>query len=79
MKTKLVTVDPEIMSGEPVFTGTRVPIKSLIDHLREGDTLDNFLEGFPSVKRSQALAFLEEANRWIVTHYRHRSAFTKTG
>lgn len=78
MKAKLVTVDPEIMSGEPVFAGTRVPIKSLIDHLREGDTLDNFLEGFPSVKRAQALAFLEEANGWIVTHYRHRSAFTKT-
>ena len=77
MKTKLITIDPEIMSGEPVFTGTRVPVKSLIDHLREGDTADNFLEGFPTVKRAQALALLEEANQLIVEHYRQRSSRPK--
>ena len=76
MRNKLVTIDPEIMSGEPVFSGTRVPIKSLMEHLRDGDTLDNFLEGFPSVKRAQALALLDQANRLAVNHYRHRLALT---
>jgi uncharacterized protein (DUF433 family) len=49
------------MSGVPVFTGTRVPIKSLIAHIKAGDTLEDFLEGFPSVRREQAEAFLELA------------------
>lgn len=49
---------PEIMGGTPVFTGTRVPVVSLIDHLRAGDPLDRFLDGFPSVSREQAVAFL---------------------
>jgi uncharacterized protein (DUF433 family) len=62
MKSKsVVTVDPEIMSGAPVFSGTRVPIRTLIDHIRAGDSLDVFLEDFPSVTRDQALAFLQEA------------------
>ncbi len=50
------------MSGEPVFTGTRVPVRNLIDYLSAGHTLDDFLEGFPGVKRSQAIAFLEESS-----------------
>lgn len=49
---------PEIVSGTPVFTGTRVPVDSLIDHLRAGVTLDAFLDDFPSVSREQAEAFL---------------------
>lgn len=49
---------PEIMGGTPVFTGTRVPVVSLIDHLRAGDPLGRFLDGFPSVTREQAEAFL---------------------
>jgi uncharacterized protein (DUF433 family) len=57
----LITRDPEIMSGTPVFKGTRVPIKSLFDYLRGGDTLDEFLESFPSVERKQAEAVLELA------------------
>jgi uncharacterized protein (DUF433 family) len=62
MKTKLVTVDPEIMSGEPVFTGTRVPVRNLIDYLSAGHTLNDFLKGFPGVKRRQAIAFLEQSS-----------------
>ena len=59
MTTEQVTTqDPEIHGGLPVFTGTRVPVKSLIDHLKAGDSLDYFLEGFPSVSRQQAIAFL---------------------
>ncbi len=61
MKTELVTVDPEIHSGTPVFKGTRVPIKTLFDHLEAGDPLEVFLDDFPSVSRELAVAVLEEA------------------
>ena len=54
--------DPEIVSGTPVFTGTRVPVQNLLDYLEAGDTLDDFLEGFAGVSREQAVAFLEMAN-----------------
>jgi uncharacterized protein (DUF433 family) len=53
--------DPEIMGGTPVFQGTRVPVQTLLDYLEGGDTLDEFLDGFPSVSREQAIAFLEMA------------------
>jgi uncharacterized protein (DUF433 family) len=61
MKTPLITIDPEIHSGTPVFTGTRVPVKALFDHLEAGDSLEVFLDDFPSVSREQAIAVLEEA------------------
>ena len=53
--------DPEIMGGTPVFTGTRVPVQTLLDYLEGGDTLDEFLDGFPGVSREQAIGFLEMA------------------
>ena len=53
--------DPETMGGTPVFTGTRVPIQTLVEYLEGGDTLDEFLDGFPSVSRQQAVTFLEMA------------------
>lgn len=63
MKMKsVVTIDPEIMSGTPVFSGTRVPVRTLIDHIEAGDNLDIFLEDFPSVSRDQAITFLEDAS-----------------
>jgi uncharacterized protein (DUF433 family) len=61
MKQTVVCRDPEIMGGTPVFCGTRVPVVTLIDHLEAGQTIDDFLEGFPSVAREQIVAFLEEA------------------
>jgi uncharacterized protein (DUF433 family) len=61
MKTPLISIDPEIHSGSPVFTGTRVPVKTLFDHLEAGDSLEVFLDDFPSVSREQAIAVLEEA------------------
>ena len=61
MKVQLITVDPEIHSGTPVFFGTRVPIKILFDHLEAGDALEVFLDDFPSVSRDLAVAVLEEA------------------
>ena len=60
MKLKdIITIDPEIVSGTPVFTGTRVPIQSLFWHLEKGILIDEFLEDFPSVKREQIYALLE--------------------
>ena len=54
-----IEVDPEKMSGTPVFTGTRVPITHLVDYLKAGDSLDTFLTDFPTVTREQALGVLE--------------------
>ncbi len=61
MYSKLITVDPEIHSGTPVFFGTRVPVKALFDHLEAGDSIEVFLEDFPSVSRQLAVGVLEEA------------------
>ena len=66
---QVINQDPEIHGGTPVFTGTRVPIKALIDHLKAGDSLDYFLEGFPSVSREQAIAFLEFALAQTIGSY----------
>ena len=61
MNTHLITIDPEIHSGTPVFRGTRVPIKTLFDHLEAGDALEVFLDDFPSVSGQLAVEVLEEA------------------
>ena len=69
MKTKtVVKVDLEIMSGTPCFAGTRVPARTLIDYLEGGDSLDEFLEDFPTVSRKQAVALLEEASELLIAH-----------
>lgn len=62
----IVHCDPEIMGGEPVFVGTRVPIRNLFDYLEAGDSLDDFLEQFPTVPREQAIAALEIAREALV-------------
>ena len=62
----VVTQDSEILGGEPVFAGTRVPAKSLFDHLEAGDSIEQFLEGFPSVKREQVIALLEESRAHVL-------------
>ena len=59
--SSVVVVDPEVLGGEPVFAGTRVPVKSLFDHIEAGDSIEEFLDGFPSVKREQVIALLEES------------------
>jgi uncharacterized protein (DUF433 family) len=56
---EIISRDPEVMNGALVFSGTRVPVETLIQHLKAGDSLDDFLEGFPSVRREQAVAYLE--------------------
>lgn len=57
----MVTSSQDVMSGTPVFAGTRVPVQTLLDYLEGGETIDDFLEGFPSVTRDTVIAFLEEA------------------
>jgi uncharacterized protein (DUF433 family) len=65
-KSSIVKIDPEIMSGTPCFAGTRVPVRTLIDYIEGGDSLDDFLEDFPTVSRKQAIAFLEEASERVL-------------
>ncbi len=62
----VVHADPEIMSGTPVFVGTRVPVRTLIDYLAAGDDLDAFLDDFPTVSRQQAIAALELAQEALL-------------
>ena len=63
---QVVWIDPDRMSGAPCFTGTRVPVQMLLDHLKHGDTIEDFLEGAPTVKRSQAELFLEMAGEHLI-------------
>jgi uncharacterized protein (DUF433 family) len=63
---QIVHSDPEIVSGTPVFVGTRVPAQALLDYLEGGETIEEFLDDFPSVSREQAIAFLEEAGRALL-------------
>ena len=65
--TKVIVKDPNVLGGEPVFRGTRVPFKVLIDYLEGGDTLDDFLEQYPSVTRQVAIAAIEEARSSLVS------------
>jgi uncharacterized protein (DUF433 family) len=67
MAEPIVTSSPDILSGTPVFAGTRVPVQALIDYLEGGETLDDFLTGFPTVRREQVVAFLEEATARMVS------------
>ena len=69
-KPAVVHSDPKIMSGTPVFVGTRVPVQSLFDYLEGGDTLNEFLRQFPSVRREQAIAALEMARDSVLTSAR---------
>jgi uncharacterized protein (DUF433 family) len=62
--SKVISVDPEILGGTPCFMGTRVPVDSLFDYLQGGETLEFFLDQFPSVSRAQAELLLEEAKEW---------------
>lgn len=59
--SKVVHSDPEILGGTPVFLGTRVPVKTLFDHIEGGDSIEVFLDGFPSVTREQVMILLEES------------------
>ncbi len=62
----MISVSPDIMSGTPVFTGTRVPVQTLLDYLKAGESIDDFLDGFPTVTREQVIALLEEAGKQVI-------------
>jgi uncharacterized protein (DUF433 family) len=68
MQKSVIHSDPEILSGTPVFVGTRVPAKALVDYLGAGYPLDEFLGDFPTVTREQAVAALEEAKDLLLAH-----------
>lgn len=63
MKKKIVSSSPDVMGGTLVFAGTRVPVQTFIEYIEGGHSIDDFLDGFPSVKRKQLIAFLEEAQK----------------
>jgi uncharacterized protein (DUF433 family) len=65
----VVIRDPEILSGEPVFRGTRVPFRALLDYLEGGETIDSFLIDFPGVSRDNAIAALEEAKALLIARF----------
>lgn len=65
-QSAIITASPDVMSGTPVFAGTRVPVEALLDYLKAGESIDDFLEGFPTVTREQVIAFLEAAQAQIL-------------
>lgn len=64
---RLITIDKEILSGTPVISGTRVPVKNLFDYLETGESLETFLQDFPSVKKERAIALLVAAQKLLMT------------
>lgn len=66
MSTFVIVSDPETMGGTPVFRGTRVPVQTLMEYLEAGESINDFLDGFPTVSREQVIAFLEEAKEKVL-------------
>jgi uncharacterized protein (DUF433 family) len=66
MKRPIISCSPDVMGGTPVFAGTRVPVQTMLDYLEAGETIDDFIEGFPMVTRDQVVDFLEEAKDLLV-------------
>jgi len=66
MKEPVVSRNADVLGGTPVFPGTRVPVETLLDYLEAGESIDEFLEGFPTVTRKQVIAFLEEAKDRVI-------------
>ena len=64
---EIITIDKDILGGQPVFKGTRVPVESLFDHLEAGVSLDEFLDDFPTVNKEQAIALLNMANKLLTS------------
>ena len=65
--SSIISASPETMGGTPVFTGTRVPVQTLLDYLKGGESVDDFLDGFPTVTREQVIALLEEAGKQVIS------------
>jgi len=66
MTKQIITSSNDVMGGTPVFAGTRVPVQTLIDYIKGGESIDDFLDGFPTVTKEQVIAFLEEAQQQMI-------------
>ena len=66
IENSIVNSSPDIMGGTLVFTGTRVPVQTLFDYLKGGETIDSFLDGFPTISREQVIIFLEETEKQVI-------------
>jgi uncharacterized protein (DUF433 family) len=66
MLKQIITSSPDVMGGTPVFAGTRVPVQTLIDYIKGGESIDDFLDGFPTVTKEQVIAFFEEAQQQMI-------------
>ncbi len=66
MANRVITASPDILGGTAVFAGTRVPVQTFIEYIKAGESIEEFLEGFPSVKKDQVLAFLDEAKDLVI-------------
>lgn len=64
--SSIITISPEIMGGTPVFAGTRVPVQTFLDYLKAGESINDFLDGFPTVTREQVITLLEEAEKRLI-------------
>ena len=62
----IISASPDVMGGTPVFAGTRVPVQTLLDYLKAGESIDDFLDGFPTVTKEQVIALLEEAGKQVI-------------
>jgi uncharacterized protein (DUF433 family) len=66
MSKQIISASPDILGGTPVFAGTRVPVQTFIEYIKAGESIDSFLEGFPSVQKEQVLSLLDEAQEKIL-------------
>jgi len=74
---QIISSSLEVVGGTPVFAGTRVPIQTLLDYIKAGESIDDFLEGFPTVAREQVIALLEEVERQLISRVASREAATR--
>ncbi len=71
MKSTVISSNPKVMGGTPVFRGTRVPVQTLVDYLEGGESISDFLEGFPTVTKEQVITFLEEAKEKVLAEFQN--------
>jgi uncharacterized protein (DUF433 family) len=71
MKSTVISSNPKVMGGTPVFCGTRVPVQTLVEYLENGESISDFLEGFPTVTKEQVITFLEEAKEKVLAEFQN--------
>jgi len=71
MKSNVISSNPKVMGGTPVFRGTRVPVQTLVEYLESGESITDFLEGFPTVTKIQVITFLEEAKEKVLAEFQN--------